>query len=207
MNIFDIIVESGLRLRIGDPTFLGWATTSAYLVAAALCFACAWQAERIFTNQDAKPHKAMWGVLGFGLLFFGVNKQLDLQTWMITVARAIAYEQGWYDHRQAIQVGFVVGMIVAALAVFIGGAWVLRSNWRNYGLLFVGLILLARFMIVRVASIYGVPLPRLSRLAGGLQINWLLELTSLAIIISVTLHFLYQFPKSPQNCTQRNVRR
>lgn len=204
MDIVDILIGHGVGLQFGDPTILGWTTTVVYSVAVLLSGACVRQS---FANQDAWPHVPIWGFLALGLLFFGINKQLDLQTSLIPIVRATALKQGWYEHRHAIQLWFLIGMIVVSLALFSGMAWIIRSSWRNYWVLFIGLLMFSRFMVVRIASIVGVSLPRLSLLTGGLRINWLLELASLTVIVIVALHFLYTHSEFQQLRIQRNARR
>jgi hypothetical protein len=182
MEILRIIFSTPFRPHIGDPTLLGWLTVLAYLIAAALSLACVWQAERIFGQNHLWQHRLIWGGLAAGLLFLGVNKQLDIQSWFTAVAKAIAYEQGWYDMGQRAQVLFIAGMGIVSLGVLVVSAWFLRHVWRQYWLLGLGVLFLARFVIVRAASFYGVSLPELSRYTGGFRINWLLEIIAASVM-------------------------
>ena len=170
------------RPGVGDPTFIGWLTVLAYLVAAGLCLACAWRAPRIFADHH-RQHRLVWGGLAAGLLLLALNKQLDLQTLVTEVGRAVAYQQGWYDWRQPVQI-LIVGLLgLAALAAFLLLAWQVRHVWRQYWLLLLGLLFIGRFVLVRAAAIWGIPLPQLSRLTGGVRLNWLLELAGAAVIM------------------------
>ena len=166
----------------GDPTLLGWLTVIVYLLAAGLCWGCAWRARVIFGADFVAQHRLIWGGLTLGLLGLGINKQLDLQSGLTTVLRNIAISQGWYESGQQLQiiVLFLAGLL--AIAGFIWLAYYLRHVWRHYWLLLFGLLFLARFIFVRVASFWGVPLPPLSQFTGGVQINWLLELVGAAVI-------------------------
>lgn len=166
----------------GDSSIFGWLTVVVYLTAAVACLACAWQARRIFGAAHVGKHRLVWGALAFGLLFLGVNKQLDLQSWFTAVVKTVAYEQGWYAAGQRAQVFFIVGLIVASVTVAAGAAWTLRRVWRHYWLLLLGFLFLARFIIVRAATFYGVALPELSRFTGGVRVTGLLEMAGAALI-------------------------
>jgi len=120
---------------IGDPTFVGWLTVAAYFLVGALCLR-AFMAEKsgksrpylasIFAlvrvmkrSWPAPPLPArragIWLVIS-GLMFaLGVNKQLDLQTLLTDLARALAHYQGWYDDRHPIQIFFILLMLTGGL--------------------------------------------------------------------------------------------
>lgn len=182
MAVLDVLYKLDWRPGIGDPTLLGWLTTVAYLVASALCLLCAVRVGRIFSDRSARPHRLVWGGLAAVLLFLGVNKQLDLQSVFTATIREIAFAGGWYGIGQKLQAIFIFLLVVAALLGLICLAWTMRRNWRQYWLLIVGLLFLARFVIVRAATFYDVHLPQLSRLAEGFRINPYLELAGLATI-------------------------
>lgn len=172
---------------MADPTLFGWFTVVAYFVAAGLSAACAWQAERIFSDGHSRQHRLIWSVLALGLLFLGINKQLDLQTPFIALAKRIAYAGGWYDLGQRAQVLFITAMIAASLLLL---GWLvirMRHLWRSYWLLLLGLLALGRFIVVRAATFFGVPLPDLSRFTGGVRINCLLEVLGAALIALAAL--------------------
>jgi hypothetical protein len=52
---------------------------------------------------------------------------------------------------------------------------------------------LGRFVVVRAATSNGVQLSELSRLTGGIRINWLLELIAVCIIVIAALANLLQY--------------
>lgn len=182
MSIIEIILSSPLELEIGDPTPLGWATVVMYLLAAVLCFACAWKAKRIFQDAHTWLHRLIWSGLGVGLVFLGINKQLDLQTWFTDVVKWIAWEQGWYEVGQEAQILFILGLLIVSGAAFLVALFFLRHVWRHYWLLLFGILFIARFVITRAAGFYGVSLPELSQFTGGLRIMWAMEFIGALII-------------------------
>lgn len=189
----DFMKEIYWRPSIGDPTLLGWTTVYAYICAGILSLACAVNTEKIFHDEHTNFHRFIWSGMALGLFALGINKQLDLQTLMTDVARLIAHKQGWYEERRIIQLVFVIaiaGISGASLLILI---WSLRSLLRYYWLLLFGSAALGRFVIVRAASFYGVSLPEVSQIFGGLRINWLLELLALCIIILAALTNLLRY--------------
>ncbi len=178
------------QLKAGDPTLLGWLTVAAYLCAAFLSILCAWRSDRIFRGQNILAHRVIWSGLAVGMLFLGINKQLDLQSQFTALGREIAIRQGWYEIHHRVQVLFVMGLVGASLIVLAFLAWTVRRNWKQYWILLIGLLFLARFIVVRAASFYNVSLPQLSRFTGGLRINWLLEILGAALICLSALYTL-----------------
>ena len=183
MEILETITTIPFELGIGDPSAMGWSTAVAYLVATVLCLLCAGRSRRIFGAKNSSLHRLLWAGLAAVMLFLGLNKQLDLQSWFTVVVKAVAWEQGWYENGQMLQVWFILGLSLASLVMIITFAWLVRRAWRQYWILLLGLLILARFILVRAASFYGVHLPELSRLTGGFRINWLLEFLGIVVVI------------------------
>ena len=55
---------------------------------------------------------ALWNALAVGLLLLGINKQLDLQTALTELGKILAARQGWYEHRQRVQIDFIIGVVL-----------------------------------------------------------------------------------------------
>ncbi|MBK8904179.1 MAG: hypothetical protein IPM53_23570 [Anaerolineaceae bacterium] len=119
------------------------------------------------------------------LFFLGINKQLDLQSWFTAVVKAIAWEQGWYGYGQPAQVLFLAGFGLVGVTAVAILSWLVRRSWRHYVLIFLGFLVILRFILVRIATFYGVPLPELSQFTGGFRVNGALELIG-AVVISLT---------------------
>ena len=197
MSILRIISSVPLELHPGDPTLLGWLTVAFYLGAAAGCLATALFARRIFKDGQARVHQLIWLGLAAFLVFLGINKQLDLQSWFTAVVKAIAWEQGWYEAGQRAQVLFLAGFgLVGVTAVAILG-WLVRRSWRHYAFVFLGLLVILRFIAVRMATFYAIPLPELSQFTGGFRINGALELIGTAVITLTALNNLRHISAAP----------
>ena len=166
---------------IGDPTAMGWATVATYAVAAGLCGVCA----RREADSGARA-RVFWLALALVMLLLGINKELDLQSWLTQTGRDFAIAQGWYASRRLVQQAFV-----AALAL--GGAVVLSwlyFAFRDLGgaarLAMLGLVLLTVFVVVRAASFHHVD-AMLRLELHGVRINWILELGGISVIVAGTV--------------------
>lgn len=176
------------HLGIGDPTVIGWVTVVAY--AAAAWFA--WRARARCLRVARKPGKDptvarnlvkmswMWFAFFVVLVLLGINKQLDLQTWLTETARDLSIQQGWYEERrryQALFIGLVaVGGITGILLAIRLFLPVIRHVW----MALLGMALLGMFVIIRAASFHYVDILLNS---GPAPLNAVLELGSLAVLI------------------------
>jgi len=132
----------------GDPTVLGWATAALYLVAAAFAARAAWRA-------PDRQLRAFWGLSALALASLGVNKQLDVQTDLMRVARAVVTDTGLhpaYTTELKIGVGALaaLGLLGAAAAV----AWLARGRWRRLWLPSTGWLAIALFVALRAAAFH-----------------------------------------------------
>ena len=169
------------RRHAGDMTVIAWTITIGYVAAAWWCGAWA----RRQTGDDARRRRMFWGLLAAGLFALGLNKQLDLQTLLVQVGRVVAQRGGWHEQRRLVQAVFVVllagGMGGAALA---GGLY-FRSLFRPLWLAWLGVALLALYVIMRAALFMNlgnhIPLPGHHAVAYPL-----LEAGGIALVASAT---------------------
>jgi hypothetical protein len=175
--IFAFTDEDGWHPGIGDPTVVGWITVFAYFVAAFLSF----RSSRSTTSRNLRKQKWFWNVLTIALVLLGINKQLDLQTWLTLILRKLAIHEGLYEKRRLFQAVFIVFM---ALSGVIGFRWMWRlvsMQAREVWLALAGLFFLLVFIVIRAASFHHID-SFLKFDIGGFRMNWLLELGGISLI-------------------------
>jgi hypothetical protein len=120
-----------------------------------------------------------WGLVLLTMLVLGINKQLDLQTWLTEIGRDLAHQQGWYEVRRPLQAAFIglIGLTGAVATVAL--AFAMRHVFHRVVGALVGLGALVTFVIVRAASFHHVDV-LLGR--GRVRLNWVLELGGIALI-------------------------
>ncbi|MBK9440014.1 MAG: hypothetical protein IPN53_01390 [Comamonadaceae bacterium] len=159
---------------IGDPNVTGWVTVGAYTLAMLLCYLC-------HSAAAPSPERRFWLVVTLLMAVFGVNKQLDLQTWFTEVGRDLALQQGWYQRRRFVQGIFIFFLMVglfwlrAWLGIRLGN---LSAGARQAG---VGLVLLAAFVVMRASSFHHVD-AMLGLSLANVRVNVVLEISAISVI-------------------------
>lgn len=159
---------------IGDPTATGWITVGAYACAMVLCYLCQREAQQ-------GPERQFWVGMAVVMAGLGLNKQLDLQTWVTQVGRDLSLAYGWYAQRRLVQALFIGALVVAGLVAW---SWLLL---RFKGLdVFArravsGLVVLGVFVLVRAMSFHHVDV-LLGFSIENVRLNVVLELGGIATI-------------------------
>jgi hypothetical protein len=165
---------------IGDAHVMGWVTVAVYVAASAACVSAA---RLVGADPDAsRRERLFWWVSAGMLLLLAVNKQLDLQSLLTSIARCMAVEQGWYDMRRDVQLWFVETVAVLGAVALAAAALYFRKTFRRTGLAVLGLAFVATFVVVRAASFHHVDL-LIDREVFGLRLNWILELSGPCLIL------------------------
>ena len=180
-ELLQLAARVGGRWRpgIGDPSVMGWVTVAAYLLAAALCWRCAvsLRGQRL-APTDGKERRA-WYLLAALLLLLGVNKQLDLQSWVTLVGKGLVKSEGW--SKSLIQGSFIAAMLasgVVAAGLLFWWAWRLL---RRLALALIGVVFLICFVTIRAVSLH--PIDRLlGTYVWGAKLNWVLELGGIVCV-------------------------
>ena len=170
-------VEGAWHPGIGDPTSMGWITVAGYALAAWSC----WRAGRAQARTKPDSSRHFWWLLTLGLVALGVNKQLDLQTWLTETGRQLARAQGWYGQRHAAQIGLIFAVAAAGVA---GALTMFRLAWpmsKGRSCAGVGLAFLLAFVLMRASSFHHVD-AFLASTAFGLRWNWILELSGMGAV-------------------------
>jgi hypothetical protein len=133
---------------IGDPSPMGWITMAAYAAAAALA------ARNVFAARRSAAPVGFWLALAVMMLLLGINKQLDLQTWFGQTGRDVALSQGWYEQRRTVQAGFIALLGVGAMTLVAAARRYWAARWSDYRWVFLGVLLLVVFIVIRAASFH-----------------------------------------------------
>ena len=165
---------------IGDPTIGGWLTVVLYLLASA----SGWITSRVVLSRDwkAKSDSYVWRTISIIFIFLGINKQLDLQSAVTELGRAVAYAGGWYEQRQTVQIYFVISIAaICVAATLIVLFWTRRSPIQTW-LALLGSSFVLGYVLVRAASFHHIDHFIGSRVLG-FKWNWILEITGIAIVL------------------------
>jgi hypothetical protein len=153
IDVLAIMVDGHWRPGIGDPTVLGWVTTVAYFIATGLCAVYAVRiGKHVSRPSGFDGHRVFWWGLTLFMLVLSINKQLDIQTLVLQVARQISLEQGWSAERTVVRKWLVVGSALVGLALIAWLGWTCRRVWRRYALALFGVALLVFFVLIRASG-------------------------------------------------------
>jgi len=160
---------------IGDPSLAGWVTVAAYGLAMLVCYLS-------HRYSAAKSERNFWLVIAVVMALLGVNKQLDLQSWLTELGRDMALANGWYNERRFVQVMFISWLTIIALGVAVWLGHRLGEFSKHAKLAGLGLVLLAFFVVMRASSMHHVD-ALLSLSFVNLRLNVALELMGIAMIV------------------------
>jgi uncharacterized membrane protein len=168
----------GWHPQFDNPDIRGWSVVASYVIAAVFCARAA--LARCALEREEKRDSALWWLFALGLLFSGINKQLNLQTLLIVLGRRAALALGWYDRAHMVQVRLF--QVIFSLALVVAGVtavWFLlvrfrrifaRNRWA-----IVGVLVLLLFVLIRAASINHV-LERAKIKGDDKKWTWVLEI-------------------------------
>ena len=200
-----------IALIFGDPRAGGWLIFFSYFAVAVLCTR-AFQASLIGSQLAAdypnperrtKDRKAayrasflFWGIVIALFVFLGINKQIDLQTWLTEVGRRIAIAQGWYEQRATVQTIFVLTIAVTGVVTLAVLLKLTRDLLPRHVLAFAGLALLAVFLMVRAASFHALE-PAMDYQFVGMRLSWCLELSGILAVGTCAIRNYWWHTRSP----------
>ena len=174
----------------------GWVIVVCYFVAAGFCLwalrvarAGARQAEHHTgperrASARTRAYQAsmlFWGLLAALFVFLGLNKQVDLQTWLTDLGRRVAEAQGWYEQRRAVQTVFVCAVLGTGLFVLGVLLYLTRDLLPRHVMAFVGMVLLGCFLVTRASSFHDID-EVLSYRILDIQLRWAMELAGIACV-------------------------
>ncbi len=136
----------------GDRDAYGIIMTLVHLLAASLAVTVAVRGP--FDGPARRSERWLWGLGAAMLVALAINKQLDLQSMLVTAARCVADAQGWYDQRRTVQTRAILGLILVALLVLPVLIFLLRRSILGnlpFVLSMTGLVL---FVLLRAISFH-----------------------------------------------------
>jgi hypothetical protein len=88
------------------------------------------------------------------MVLLGLNKQLDLQTLLVDLGRAVSQHGGWYERRQPLKIAFAAvlgagGLLALGFAV----RWI-RRHARDSALLVAGLGAILGYVVIRATPLH-----------------------------------------------------
>jgi hypothetical protein len=164
----------------------------AYALAAALCWRAATRhrnspgfeegrVPQLITPGVLTSATALWFGLTGLFVVLAICKQLDLQSWLVGIGRAVARSEDWYERRRIVQAIFVVAVAASGLVVLPALAWLTRRARRTTGLAVVGATFLITFILIRAASLHHID-QLLARKVVGLRLSWALEISGIVCV-------------------------
>jgi hypothetical protein len=170
------------HLGLGVPTVVGWVTTFAYLSAALLSYRAIRLHAKAPPSGERRLLVTFWAFVFCAMTLLGVNKALDLQSWLTEIARGLAQAGGWYEQRGVFQGVFVAIVGLAGFVIMVSVALIIRPIiWRVLEA-FAGLGFLVTLVLVRASSWHYVDV-----LLGSGR-DWVLELGGIALVFLSALH-------------------
>ena len=168
---------------VHDQGPLAWIVVAGYAAGALLAFVAA--------RQASARERTFWTGAAIALILLGINKQLDLQTDLTTLARGAALSEGWYGERRDAQGAFILLIALAA-----GGCGLLLFVWLREAPATVkaaaaGLITLLAFILIRAASFHHLDY-WVTVSVAGLRSGWWLELLGIAIVGLAAVAYRYR---------------
>ncbi|MHC4470053.1 MAG: hypothetical protein ACYS99_03735 [Planctomycetota bacterium] len=175
------IVDGRWQPGIGDPSLMGWVTVGAYLATAALCLRSGRSLRTSLPPSEGSRPVWFCYALAAVMVLLGVNKQLDLQSWLTQTGASLARAQGWYEQRRLVQAVFVAVLVAVGTVVLLLLVLWTRGHRRRFALALIGVTLLGCFIAIRASSFHRVD-EMLGWRPAGLKLNWILEIGGIGLV-------------------------
>lgn len=188
---FSACVANDWQISIADPNVAGWAICATYALAACLA-TIVWRTSP-FAAAHQRRERILWTLITCLMAALALNKELDLQTLILTAGRCLSQAQGWYADRRLVQRDFILALIALACAAGAGIIWLLRGIMHHNLIALSGLVALAGFVLFRGGSMFHIFEPE-QAFEGTLlhNITSALEVLSPVLIILAAWRLLRQ---------------
>jgi hypothetical protein len=167
-------------ILINDRSTTAWVIVALYFIGAAAAF---WA-----SRSGRKKDRRFWVCTAGLLALLGLNKELDLQTYLTDAGRMLAHSEGWYDYRRLVQGVFLLALAVAlAISIVALVRWLRRSPLPVKAAA-LGIVLLFAFIVMRAGSFHHIDRWVTVSMAG-LRRGWWLEIAGIAVIASSAIAY------------------
>lgn len=179
---------------IGDSQLMSWVIVALYFLAAVFVYFVQIRTPLGVPGATEGRHRFFWILIILLLLFLGVNKQLDLQSWFTAVAKCMAKTEGWYADRRKYQTIFIVALSFLFSMFLIFFAWYFRGYLRKNFFAILGVLVLLFFILIRASAIEKIDFILDYRLYDS-GIKQLLEISGILLIfLQVIINFVQRDP-------------
>jgi hypothetical protein len=164
---------------IGNLKIGSFIIVAMYLVTSVSCWRLARKlsVERINTSKEYHA----WRAVAVSLLVLSIIKLLDLQTALTEAGRNLALSEGWYAHRQVVQLVFIVFITISGIAAVIVLLIRARKASLSTLLALIGTGFVVAFVIIRAVSFHSVD-QFIAKRTLGLSWNWILETSGISLV-------------------------
>lgn len=156
-----------------DRFALAWVIVGAYFVGAI----AAWWAGGRARGRERR----FWVATCVLLVLLGLNKELDLQTFVTNEGRELAKTLGRYEQRRLFQGLFLLSLAIAAIGSLAALLTWLRGSPRAMKVAAVGIGALLTFVLMRAAAFHHID-EWVTIDMAGLRSGWWIELAGIAAI-------------------------
>ena len=163
-----------------DRFALAWVIVAAYFVGAIAAF--------VASRGGRKRDRRFWLAICVLLVVLGLNKELDLQTYVTVEGRELAKSFGWYEQRRLVQGVFLLALALAAVITVGALMKGLRRSPPPMKWAAVGIALLLIFILARAATFHHID-EWVTINFGGLRSGWWIELAGIAVIAVSAIAF------------------
>ena len=165
-----------------DQSIVGYLITAGYLLSSLLLFCSLFYKPDRYDSMGSKHSTPLWLASATLALLLGINKQLDLQTYLTQWGRDLFRNWGIYTGRRTAQLYasvLMISLIVAAAVYAI--VFVRRVGW-GLRVTILGLAICLAYVVLRLISIHHVD--HWFRVdIGGWKMSWVVELTGVGITL------------------------
>ena len=166
--------HSMTRIIVHDPSAIAWFIVVAYFGASILALRAAGLSRNL-------RERHFWTGAAALLVLLGLNKQLDLQTFVTRFGRTLARSEGWYSDRRLVQALFILLLGAVAIGCIAALSVWLRRSASAVKIALLGCVLLAGFVVMRAASFHHMD-AWVTRNVAGMRSGWWLELAGILVI-------------------------